>query len=89
MTLTNTSTRYGTISKSFHWLTALLILSLIPLGIIANDLPFETSEQLDRKAFLFSVHKTLGVFVFFTALARIYTALRQTKPDPVLSLIHI
>ena len=83
MTLTNTATRYGTISKSFHWLTALLILSLIPLGIIANDLPFETSEQLDRKAFLFSLHKTLGVFVFFTALARIYTALRQTKPDPV------
>ncbi|MEO9514594.1 MAG: cytochrome b/b6 domain-containing protein [Paracoccaceae bacterium] len=83
MTLANTATRYGTISKSFHWLTALLILSLIPLGIIANDLPFETSEQLARKAFLFSLHKTLGVFVFFTALARIYAALRQTKPAPL------
>ncbi|MEP1538495.1 MAG: cytochrome b/b6 domain-containing protein [Paracoccaceae bacterium] len=83
MTLANTATRYGTISKTFHWLTALLILSLIPLGIIANDLPFDTSEQLARKAFLFSLHKTLGVFVFFTALARIYSALRQTKPAPL------
>ena len=80
MSLTNTASRYGSLSKSFHWLTALLILTLIPLGIVANNLPYETSEQLAQKAFLFSLHKTLGVFVFFLALARILWALVQTKP---------
>ena len=79
----NTATRYGSVTKSFHWLTALLILTLIPMGIIANGLPYETSEQLARKAWLFSLHKTLGVTVFFVALARILWALRQPKPEPL------
>ncbi|THH38295.1 cytochrome [Aliishimia ponticola] len=83
MATTNSHHRYGTVSKSFHWLTALLILTLIPLGIIANGLPFDTGEQLARKAFLFSLHKTLGVTVFFVALARIAWALSQPKPGPL------
>lgn len=80
MSLANTADRYGSVSKTLHWLTALLILTLIPSGIIANGLPFETSEELARKAFLFSIHKTFGVTVFFVALARILWALSQTKP---------
>ncbi len=80
MSLTNTTQTYGTVTKTFHWLTALLIITLIPLGIIANGLPYETSEELAQKAYLFSLHKTLGIFVFFVALARILWALSQPKP---------
>lgn len=80
MSLTNTADHYGFVSKAFHWLTALLIIALIPLGVIANELPYETSDQLARKAWLFSLHKTLGVAVFFVALARIGWSLSQTKP---------
>ena len=80
MALSNTSTHYGGITKTFHWLTALLILTLIPLGIYANGLPYETSEQLAEKAWMFSLHKTLGVTVFFVALARILWAISQPKP---------
>ncbi|MGC3936915.1 cytochrome b/b6 domain-containing protein [Roseobacter sp. EG26] len=80
MSLTNTATHYGAITKVFHWLTALLILTLIPLGIYANGLPYETSEQLAQKAWMFSLHKTLGVTVFFVALARICWAFSQEKP---------
>lgn len=76
-------TTYSTVTKTFHWLTALLILAIIPLGVIANDAPLETSEQLARKALLFSMHKTLGVSVFFVALLRILWALTQTKPGPL------
>ncbi|MEM9970040.1 MAG: cytochrome b/b6 domain-containing protein [Pseudomonadota bacterium] len=83
MTLSNTATRYGTVAKSLHWLTALLILTLIPTGIIANDMPYDTAEQLAEKARLFSIHKTMGVAVFFVALARILWALTQTKPAPL------
>ena len=80
MSLNNTADRFGSVSKTFHWLTALLILVLIPLGMVANRLPYETSEQLTQKAWLFSLHKTLGVAVFFVALARIFWAMRQPKP---------
>lgn len=80
MALTNTPQRYGGVTKTFHWATALLILTLLPLGLFANDLPFETSEELARKAWYFSLHKTLGVTVFFVALARIIWALTQPKP---------
>ena len=80
MSATHTTTTYGTVTKTFHWLTALLILTIVPLGAIANRLPYDTNEQLAFKAQLFSFHKTLGVIVFAVALARILWALTQTKP---------
>ena len=39
MALTNTAARYGSITKTFHWLTALLIFTAFPLGILAHDAP--------------------------------------------------
>lgn len=83
MAMTNSARHYGAVTKTFHWLTALLIFSLIPLGIYANDLPYDTSEQLAVKAYWFSIHKTLGVTLFFVALARILWALSQPKPAPL------
>lgn len=80
MALSNTEIRYGSVTKGFHWLTALLILTLIPLGLIANQLPYETDTQLAQKAWLFSLHKTLGVAAFFVAVGRILWALSQPKP---------
>ncbi|MFD2739892.1 cytochrome b/b6 domain-containing protein [Sulfitobacter aestuarii] len=80
MALSNTAQRYGGVAKTFHWLTALLILTLIPLGLYAEWLPHETAAELSRKAWMFSLHKTLGVAVFFTALARIVWALSQPRP---------
>ncbi|MBS9716593.1 cytochrome b/b6 domain-containing protein [Pseudohalocynthiibacter aestuariivivens] len=80
MALQNTSTRFGAVTKIFHWLTALLILTLIPLGIIAHGAPFSTGEEIAFKALLFSIHKTLGVTAFFVALTRILWALTQPKP---------
>jgi cytochrome b561/polyisoprenoid-binding protein YceI len=76
----NTADRFGSVSKTFHWLTALLILTLMPLGLIANDMPFENSQQLADKAWMFSLHKTMGIALFFVALARIGWALSQPKP---------
>ncbi len=80
MAIANSEKHYGAVAKSLHWTTALLVLTLIPLGIYANGLPYDTSEALAQKAWLFSLHKTLGVTVFFVALARILWAITQTKP---------
>ncbi len=80
MPITNTPTTYGSVTKTFHWLTALLILTTFPLGILANGAPFASGEEIAQKVWLFSLHKTVGVTVFFTALARILWAITQKKP---------
>ena len=80
MAATNTTTHYGWVSKTFHWLTALLIVTVIPLGVVAGRWPYETSQELTQKLLLFSIHKTVGVTIFFVALARILWGLTQTRP---------
>ena len=47
MSLVNTPTSFGSLSRSLHWLTALLILTAIPLGLIANSLPADASHLQD------------------------------------------
>jgi cytochrome b561/polyisoprenoid-binding protein YceI len=79
----NSDTRFGTVTRVFHWLTALLILTAIPLGVIANQLPYDTAEALATKAQLFSLHKTLGVAAFLLGLGRILWALVERHPVPL------
>jgi cytochrome b561/polyisoprenoid-binding protein YceI len=83
MPSTNTATHYGSVARTLHWLTALLILTAIPLGWIANQMPYATGAELAAKAQLFSIHKTLGVAAFAVALIRILWAFTQTRPEPV------
>ena len=82
-TLTNTATRYGMIARVLHWLTALLILTAIPLGLVANGMAYDTGEALALKAQVFSIHKTLGVAAFAVGLLRILWAVVQVRPAPV------
>jgi len=83
MALANTSTAYGTVTRTFHWLTAALILTAIPLGVIAHNIPLETDAQVAQKTLLFSMHKTVGVAAFFVGLARILWAITQPRPAPL------
>jgi cytochrome b561/polyisoprenoid-binding protein YceI len=83
MPVANTPQSYGAVARSLHWLTALLIITAIPLGVYANGLPYDTSEALAWKAQVFSLHKTVGVAAFFVALARILWALTQARPAPL------
>ncbi len=86
--LTNSDRGYGAVTKAFHWLTALLILAMIPLGLVAQNLAhaIETGARaadqatIKRAMLLFSIHKTVGVALFFVALARIGWAVSQPKP---------
>lgn len=79
----NSDQSFGTVTRMFHWLTALLILTAIPLGVIANQLPYDTAEALAQKAQLFSLHKTLGVAAFLIGAARILWALFERHPVPL------
>jgi cytochrome b561 len=54
MSRSNTAQSYGSIAKTFHWLTALLVIIVNHLRVITNDMGYETSEQLARKFIFFN-----------------------------------
>ncbi len=83
MSASNTATQYGSVARTLHWITALLILTAIPLGWFANQMPYATGDELAAKAQLFSLHKTVGVTAFCVALIRILWAFTQARPEPV------
>lgn len=82
MPASNSLNAYGSVTRTFHWLTALLIITAFPLGLIANQMAYDTGAQLAAKAWLFSLHKTVGIAAFTVALLRILWALTQPKPGP-------
>lgn len=78
----NSSTHYGAVARTFHWVIALLILIDIALGLIGENTP----RNADTAGFLqtlYSVHKTIGVTVLFLAIGRILWALTQPRPVPL------
>ncbi|MBO9408033.1 cytochrome b/b6 domain-containing protein [Shimia sp. R9_1] len=80
MSRSNTAARYGSVAKTFHWLTALLIVSALAVGYFAHQAPYEDSAQLAFKATLFSLHKTIGLTAFLVAVLRILWAFTQPRP---------
>ncbi|WGI20286.1 cytochrome b/b6 domain-containing protein [Amylibacter sp. IMCC11727] len=81
MTSRNTATHYGSITKTFHWLTALLIFTAFALGLYGTrGIDFSTEAGVSQAAFVFSMHKTVGITAFFVAVLRILWALTNTKP---------
>ncbi len=69
--------QYNRVAKGLHWLMALLIIGLIPLGLYMHDLPLSP-----QKLQLYSWHKWAGVSVFVLLLARV--AWRLAFPPPPL-----
>ena len=72
---------YTRTAITLHWLIALLIFSLFPLGIYMADLPFSPGRLK-----LYSYHKWLGVTVFLLAVARLAWRIGHPAPPPVAGL---
>lgn len=83
MALTNSSAIYGTVARTLHWATSLLILVLLVLGVYMHDLPHSTDGEATTKVWFFSLHKTLGMIAFALALIRLLWSLSNTKPHPL------
>ena len=78
--LANTRETYGLIAQSLHWITAALILALIPLGVFMHELPVSSAEEAAYKSWYYSLHKTLGVTLFLIAVVRVIWAVVQLHP---------
>jgi cytochrome b561/polyisoprenoid-binding protein YceI len=77
MRLANSKTHWGAISKTLHWLIALLMLLAIALGITAEDMALSP-----EKIRIFIYHKSIGITVLGLALLRFAWILTTTKPEP-------
>ncbi len=68
---------YSRTAIALHWLIALLVFSLFPLGLYMSDLPFSPGRLK-----LYSYHKWLGVTVFMLAIVRLAWRLTHPAPPP-------
>ncbi|WP_064735945.1 cytochrome b [Azohydromonas australica] len=68
-------TSYHAGSAVLHWLTALLVLALVPLGASLDGLP-----RVQASFMYYNIHKWLGVTVFFLTCARLLWRLRHPAP---------
>ncbi|WP_321342763.1 cytochrome b [Breoghania sp.] len=64
---------YGAVARSFHWVTAALVLTMIAAGFVMLDAPSGAIQN-----FLFDYHRSCGVVLFAITLARI--AWRMKNP---------
>lgn len=77
MGLKSTSNRYGTVAITIHWLTAILIVALIALGLNAAE-----AETDALKRALLIPHIALGLLTLALTLFRIvWWAIADRKPD--------
>ena len=67
---------YSGFAKSLHWIVALLVLTVIPVGIVMG--------QIENAPFnLFNFHKSLGVLILILMTVRlIYRLANGAPPEP-------
>ncbi len=71
----NTLTEYGLISKSLHWLSAILLIGQIPLGFYLVDLDFGP-ERLNIE----NIHVTVGLSLFYLVILRLLYKIFNPTP---------
>lgn len=83
MALANTEDEYGLIARLFHWLVAVLILGLLPVGLFMNGM-----ENSPLKFEIYALHKSFGMLVFFLGLGRILWRFISPAPDHLETHAH-
>ena len=76
MSILNNKTKYGLLSKLFHWLTAAGLIVQIPLGFYLVDLDFDQS-RIDIENY----HILFGLIIFYVALIRLIFKVLTPIPD--------
>lgn len=76
MSLKNTATGYGRVAQGLHWVSALLILALIPMGFWMQSV-----AEADKLA-IYRVHAVLGMLVLLLTLVRLFNHWFEPSPAP-------
>jgi len=73
----NEAERYGMVSRIVHWVTAILFISLIPMGIFTSMIPEGTWFRNEY----YVIHKTIGVTIFGLLVFRLFWNRRSKRPE--------
>ena len=74
MSIKNTSTTYGSVSKFFHWLIFILVLCMVTFGFFLGDVP------KDYQPITYNIHKLTGLTILSLMVLRLLGALINLKP---------
>lgn len=75
--MSDDSFRYGGVARLFHWLTAGLVLAMVPAGFIMIRVGPGSLQNS-----LFDFHRSVGVVLMVLTLARLFWRLRH-PPQPL------
>lgn len=75
MSLRSTRSRYGSVAIGLHWLTALIILAMLPVGFLMEDA--EGSTRL----LVYRLHAAGGITVLVLTVIRLLWRTRDPKPE--------
>lgn len=77
MQLRNTANSYGIISKSLHWIIALLIIAAWLVGYFGDDV-----TNTDLKSNLIGLHKSVGMLILMLVVIRLSWRAYDGAPEP-------
>lgn len=75
--LANEPERYGRVSRALHWITAILFIAMIPMGIFGSMIPLNAWFI----SHYFVVHKTIGTLVLVLLAARLLWNWWSKRPE--------
>ncbi|MBI1244312.1 MAG: cytochrome b [Alphaproteobacteria bacterium] len=71
----NTPQHYDALARSFHWLAAVLVATLVALGLYMTRLDFS-----EWKVRIYSWHETIGIALFVLTATQLYWRFRNPPP---------
>lgn len=75
MSLLNTTTSFGSVSKFFHWIVFILLFFMIIFGYFLDDVP------KDYQGVAYNIHKLTGLLILVLMVLRGVWALFNAKPE--------
>ena len=75
MSLKNSELNYGVVSRANHWLSALLFIGLIAVGLFMSEM-----DKGDQRNVVYALHKSMGVALFGLMLLRLIWL--KISPNP-------
>lgn len=85
MSLKNTATAYGSVTKTLHWLMGTLMILMLIMGLTMGDIPNGPST-VQLKITVYGLHKSIGILILGLVFVRIGWHLYSRRPAPVESL---
>ena len=75
MKVKNNNSSYGVLARLFHWLTFLILLFQLPLGLYLDNLEFS-----EFKLTVENIHIVIGISIFYLTLLRLIWKFLNPKP---------